>query len=164
MVMSAEEWCALQRNERRADLVARKEAITPVLRAGVIWPFPARVERLSRDVVSNAVLGKAPNKRGARLYLLEFRGSAQYVKAGSVGDDYEYRVKGHCRIARVHGYALVDAWFSHHVADARRLEAALKILLRLNHDRHDGEYFHGLDFERAMECAEAIVRFQGGGT
>ncbi|WP_331724881.1 hypothetical protein OHB07_39215 (plasmid) [Streptomyces sp. NBC_00111] len=153
MSTSTEDWFAIQRVRRRKDLVKRKEALTPMLREGLAWPFPDKVNKLSKDVVSTAVLGKSPNESGARIYVLEFRGPGQYVKLGSVDQNYRRRVLQHRRIARVHQYALVDAWFSPHVPNPTELEGALKKFLRITHTQHDGEYFIGLDFDHAAGVA-----------
>src|SRR5690606_15759328 len=153
MSTGTDDWFAAERVRQRKDLVKRKEALTPRLREGLAWPFPDEVNKLSKDVVSTAVLGKSPNEHGGRIYGLEFRGPGQYVKLGSVDQDYRRRVLQHQRIARVHQYALVDAWLSPHVPNPVKLEGALKKFLRITHKQHDGEYFLGLDFDRAAAVA-----------
>ncbi|MGA5868458.1 hypothetical protein [Streptomyces cinereoruber] len=152
-----DEWFAAERNRKREDLVKRKDALTPLLRDGLAWPFPEEINELSRNVISTALLGKNPNEHGGRLYVLEFRGPGQYVKLGSVDQNHRRRVLQHQRIARVHGYALVDAWFSPHVPNAPELESALKKFLRITHTQHDGEYFLGLDFDRAAAVAGLLT-------
>ncbi|MFD4224669.1 hypothetical protein [Streptomyces griseus] len=147
------DWLAFERKRMREDLVKRKQALTPTLREGLAWPFPEAVNQLSKDVVSTAVRGKSPNQAGGRIYVLEFRGPGQYVKLGSVRQDFRRRVLQHQRIARVHQYALVDAWFSPHIPNPVELEGALKKFLRITHAQHDGEYFLGLDFDRAASVA-----------
>ncbi|MGG7568974.1 hypothetical protein [Streptomyces sirii] len=67
MSTGTDEWFAAERKRKREDLVARKQALTPALREGLEWPFPDDVNKLSKDVVSTAVLGKSPNEAGGRI-------------------------------------------------------------------------------------------------
>ncbi|MFD4833329.1 hypothetical protein ACFWPV_26255 [Streptomyces uncialis] len=157
------EYWARERDSQRKDLVRRKEALTLRLRAGVRSPFPHEIDQLSKDVVSTAVLGKNPDESGGRIYLLEFCGPGQpgqYVKLGSVIDNYRRRVLQHRRIARVHGFALVDAWISDQVPDPKKLEDALKGFLRIDHREHDGEYFLNFDIEKAASVATMLTEAQ----
>ncbi|MGI5259344.1 GIY-YIG nuclease family protein [Streptomyces angustmyceticus] len=160
MPTASNEYWTWERDKRRKGLVSRKEALTPRLRDGLPFPFPPEIEKLSKEVVSTAVLGKNPNEGGGRIYLLEFRGPGQpgqYVKLGSVIDNYRRRVLQHRRIARVHGFALVDAWISDQVPDPTKLESALRNLLRISHREHDGEYFLNSDIDKAASLAAATV-------
>jgi hypothetical protein len=163
MSVGNRELWAWEREQKRKDLVRRKEALTLRLRDGVPLPFPPEIDKLSKDVVSTAVLGKNPNEGGGRVYLLEFRGPGQpgqYVKLGSVSDGYRRRVLEHRRIARVHGFALVDAWISDRVSNPKELEGALRNFLRMSHREHDGEYFLSFDIEKVASVAAMLTEAQ----
>ncbi|NBE51361.1 hypothetical protein [Streptomyces boluensis] len=63
------------------------------------------------------------------------------------------RVREHQRIARAHGYGLVDVWLSPPLDDPDDAETLLKDELQRVHHAFDGEYFHDFDFELAVKIA-----------
>lgn len=91
-----------------------------------------------------------------RLYALEFQGPQQYVMFGR-SSNLSRRVLEHQRAATPHGYAMLNAWASPGVPDARKLEEVCLTIGSFLHGRtHRFERFYGMEFKQALSIARAV--------
>jgi hypothetical protein len=134
----------------------RREEARALLRSGIRPPFPSFVEHLGHIVEELALIGMTRWLPGGRVYLLNFEGPAQYVKAGRT-TGHAVRLRKLRHQARMHGHGLFDAWVTGPVQDARGLEQHLLGELAELCPEHQGEYFHGLPFETALGIAESAA-------
>jgi hypothetical protein len=173
----------LPADEREAALAARsyQTAAIPIAQPGVEWPaliasekeranaraaltgsdwpadlpLPRRALGQSHGIRYSARMflegGKPP---GNRLYVMEFQGRhSQHVKFGHTGR-WPYRVDELCASAMDYGYALMVAWVSPAVGNARELESRVQELAtQFPHTMRRGERFYNMRYETARDIA-----------
>jgi len=153
------------RDDLRAGRSAARTALVEALQGPAAPPPLSRRNAFARQVILDAAPRYAETGvSGERIYLAEFAAQTdQFVKIGLSGKygqarrtnrplRWPRRIAEHRRDWRKKGFTLVDLWVSPPLWNERAAEAgAIDALAKTGARRTRREYFHGLDYDTALD-------------